>query len=173
VAVVNWRRDRRLVATKKMKDTIISSLASLVAILIALAGLIPLVILTARFGEYRLKVDTMWNFLMQRAKVAGLENGILTANSPLRVSDTTRAAFGDLLIGQMRAVYKQMRAKGPVTDHDLTLQLQRSFGKQISEDVCPPMQMHLGECLIAAAILCREVDGSEGELTQQGEQCAA
>jgi hypothetical protein len=107
-------------------------------------------------GEYKLKVDVMWGFQMRRAEAAGLQNGVLERNSPLSVSERGRKAFDTLLLNQILDYYHTLPSD--LDDHDLALKLEAKFGKQISEDVCVPLGAHMGECLIAAVILCREAN---------------
>lgn len=134
------------------------------ALAASLVNLLALAKVFISLGEYKLKVNTMWDFQMRRAQAAGLQTGVLEQNSPLTVSERGRKAFDAILLNQIREFYHTLPPN--LDDHDLALKIEAKFGKQISEDVCSPLRAHMGECLIAAVILCREADAEEQERTE-------
>src|ERR1022692_481781 len=93
------------------------------------------------------KVDTMWDFTLRRARSEAVNNGYATINSPLVFSDEARGwlePFASLL----RDLYVSMGDH--VTDTDLAVEIERIFGVRLLNEICIPHHMYMGACLLLA-----------------------
>ena len=106
-----------------------------------------------RLGRIELKVDTMWEFLMRRAKLEGLRSGLMEEHSALFLSNELKAAFAPLM-EHLRAFYTSKGQR--LSDLDLMLALERNFGEEIVEKICKPLNVTNGACLVGAVKLLRE-----------------
>ena len=109
-----------------------------------------------RLGTLAIKVDTLWEFLMKRGTIEGLERGFLKANSPLAVTPEIRAAF-DPIMEELLTFYPADGHK--MKDLDLMFEMERRFSNKIIEAICIPLHVTNGACLVIAAKLLR--DGCE------------
>jgi hypothetical protein len=121
--------------------------------LVAVAGFVWR--FSSRFAALELKANTVWDYLMRRGEAEGLRVGALTKNSPVSLTDGARERLAPLE-ADLKAWYR--RAGRKLVDRDLSAALEKEFGQRIADWVAVPHGLHQGTCLLAAVLLCREVD---------------
>lgn len=131
---------------------ILESDAAIGASLVAIAGgigalFIKLFSLVSDFAKLELKVNTLWDFLMNRSLAQGLDHGIITMNSPISATENTEA-FLEPLMPEIMEFYK---TKGKtLDDRDLFIEIEKLFGDRICREICIPQGTHQGACILAA-----------------------
>jgi hypothetical protein len=110
-------------------------------------------------AEIRVKVDTMWNFLLRRGVAEGVNNGLLTMNSPVRLTPES-ARIMEVLGPELRA----FREKDcPNADEKtLAIAIEEKFGDRLLKEVCIPNNITYGVCLLIATAVAK----GEHELTE-------
>jgi len=110
---------------------------------------------SVKLATLQVKVDTMWEFTLRRAKAEAVHLGLATLNSPLVVHPRAKEIFGEIL-NDLRDAYKQL---GPsVTDEEMALKFEQLFGDRLLKEVCIPCGMHMGACLVLAIQVLRDED---------------
>lgn len=110
--------------------------------------------------EFARKVNVMWRFLNQRAKLAleeestgGLMLSAAHREHKITLPKRVYEAFADLA-PKLRMRYQE---SWQFLDEDaLALEIQAEFGDEIIRDVCRPLGWNDGKCLQAAAIIAQE-----------------
>ena len=110
---------------------------------------------SAQISEMKLKVDTLWDYVIRRGRAEGLHAGALAQNSPITITPDARRWF-EGLAGDLHAWYQ--KAGRGLADRELYVALEKQFGERITNEVCVPHRVHAGACLAMAALVCREVD---------------
>ena len=118
--------------------------------------LLGLLIFAMKLGALQLKVDTMWEFTLRRAKSEAVALGFATLNSPLLVKPETKHRMAAVLPA-LRDVYFNRGGK-KLSNSALALELERHHGDKILKEVCIPCGMFLGACLVIAVQILREED---------------
>lgn len=127
-----------------------AEIASFVGFLVSLGTMIGVAM---KFGELRLKVDTMWEFQWKRAQSEAVMAGVAKVNSPVRVSDEAKQWMAPI-IGPVREFYQKLGRR--LTDAELALEIERRFGEQILREVCIPHGLAHGACLLIALQAARD-----------------
>lgn len=115
--------------------------------------IIPFSVLVSKHSKIEVKVDTIWDFLMRRAIAAGLENNVLSMNSPV-VATAKGEAMLEPVKEDLLKFYQEVGAKLNV--RDLFMELERKFGDRFMKDVCIPHGISQGACLLAAIDIMRK-----------------
>lgn len=103
-------------------------------------------------AEIKIKVETMWNFLLKRGAAEGVNNGMLTFNSPLRLTPES-AAVMEHMAAELRAFRDQ---KFPAADEKLlALEIEKQFGDRLVKEVCIPNNISYGVCLLVATAVAK------------------
>jgi hypothetical protein len=99
-----------------------------------------------------LKVDTIWGFLVDRAKSETVTRGWGSQNSPIIVNDDAMR----LLEPIREAIVKLYRELKPDSDEEFMLLLQQSLREEMLEKVCIPNGMVWGACLVIACAVAKK-----------------
>lgn len=103
-------------------------------------------------AEIRIKVETMWNFLLRRGAVEGIKEGLLTLNSPLRLAGKSSEIFVHLA-DELQQFYRE---KAPaLSEKELSLAIEREFGSRLVHEICIPNGISLGVCLLIATAVAK------------------
>ena len=129
--------------------------AALISATITVLG--GLIFYVAKFAKLEVKVDTMWEFQLRRARIEGEREGVFTVNPHIRLSPRVREALGPMR-NQLRQFYRE---QGQVLAFpDAMLALERTLGSELVDRVCRPLQVSEGSCLMAAIEYAREEEAS-------------
>ena len=103
-------------------------------------------------------------YLFRRGVSDGLVMGVIAQNSPLSiVSGELRERF-EPLKADLQVMYQNAKVLYGVSDLDdhfnalLAMEIERRFGHRIVQDICFPMGLREGACLVAALIVARNGD---------------
>lgn len=103
-------------------------------------------------AEIKVKVETMWNFLLKRGAVEGAASGLLTINSPVRLTTESSKIMQEL----QPALVKFRNEECPECDErDLALAIERKFGDRLVHEVCIPNNISFGVCLLIATAVAK------------------
>jgi len=118
---------------------------------ITLAGLLAL---ASRFAKLELKVDTMWEFQLRRGIVEGKLADILQQNSPIRLDHKLLAAL-EPMKEELQAFYTNGASK--MSEIEEAVEIERRFGAQIVKQICLPLAVSHGVCVVAAMVYGRSL----------------
>lgn len=103
-------------------------------------------------AEIKIKVETMWNFLLKRGVAEGVNNGMLTMNSPVRLTPES-ARVMEHMAAELTAFRDE---KFPAADEKLlALEIEKAFGDRLVKEVCVPNNISYGVCLLIATAVAR------------------
>lgn len=100
-----------------------------------------------RFAKIEVKVDTLWAFLLRRAEVEASTQRLADRNSPLTVRPESLQLF-ESLAPSLRGYYKE--SGQTLSTFDLALEIEKRFGRQITDSICVPNGLAFGACLLIA-----------------------
>lgn len=104
-----------------------------------------------KFVDMEIKLELIWNFLMERAMASMITNGLGTINSPLMIEDKAVEWF-DPVKSELKALYH----KNPkLHDYQLAFEIQKQFGDWITKNVCIKHGIANGECLLIATSIAK------------------
>lgn len=106
-------------------------------------------------GEFKVKVETLWDFQMRRAAGETIKTGLGTLNSPLKI-DIVKAkkVIPPTLQASLQTWYGSIN-KRITDDRELLFEIERNFGGLILKEVCLPNQLAHGQCLLLAAAIAK------------------
>jgi hypothetical protein len=115
-------------------------------------ALLSILWLTAvKITRLEVKVETMWGFLMKRAVIEGIDRGLMTVNSPVRLEPHSSEMFVHLA-DELRG----FRAKNSrLGEADLALAIEKQFGDRLVHEVCIPNNISFGVCLLIATAVAK------------------
>lgn len=116
----------------------------------SIACLLGLDVTTA---ELRVKVDTLWDFLMRRAKAEAVQVGWGAMGSPIHL---TTAGFEMIrpFLNKFLPVYAELVARN-ASEQEVWMTLENRFGDEIIEQICIPGKVSAGACMIAIIESCK------------------
>ena len=130
-----------------------------------MALVVHAVYLSYRFGRLSMQVETMWDFIMQRAQVEIVNKGWGELHSPLEITVNTVEMIGPL-INEVIPFYKNLLAEQPkITDEKLFFELKRKFGALIAKHICVPHDLELGGCVWLLIDACKKLTLTKGDGT--------
>ena len=100
------------------------------------------------------KVDTLWGFLIKRARVEVVNIGWGDMQSPVIVNATTIAAITPFIMDIVVFYGETLKRNPHIREQDLFIAIEEKFGDRIVEQVCIPHKVNLGACLIAVMQAC-------------------
>jgi hypothetical protein len=104
-------------------------------------------------AETRLENKTLWDFQLRRGALEAIGNGVATKNSPLTVREEYLAVSKEL--GEpLREFYRKL-GRPAMTNAELAFQIERHFGSRIVDNVCVPLGLSYGACLIIASAIAK------------------
>jgi hypothetical protein len=99
------------------------------------------------------KLGTVWEFLLRRGMAEAVQKGLGTLQSPFVANTESRSWFSPLAV-ELQATYRAKWTQ--LNSHDLSLEIERTFGELIVREVCIPHGLAGGECLLIAMDVARE-----------------
>jgi hypothetical protein len=108
-----------------------------------------------KLAKIEIKVDTMWDYLLKRAAAEGVNRGLLTLNSPLKITAAGRAML-ETLRPRLREFY-EAHGQG-LSEQDLARELEAAFGQDLVREVCIPNNINLGVCVLIALGVAKGVE---------------
>ena len=150
---------------------------TIIGVLGLAVGLITTIVKVAfRLGKLENQVGVLWDFLMRRAQVEAQLTGVVTNPHTLVAQEPTTKEYTmkeprlalplesltlstsaiealEGLQGALRDFYtKKGRLLG---ERELFIEIERQFGHRLVQEVCLPLGLHAGACLVAAVAVCR------------------
>ena len=110
-----------------------------------------------KIAKLEVKVDTMWDFQMRRAFSEAVTTGVGTMNSPLKFDEQVRSTL-DPLKAELQDFYKIHETTQLM---DFIIMLENNFGDRILKDVCIPLGLSHGACLLIALAVAKNTDTLE------------
>lgn len=108
-----------------------------------------------RIGGLELKINTVWDFLMRRAEVELVNRGWGTKHSPVKLTVTVFESILPL-ISNIITFYAKLKEDRPnIADRDIFIAIEQRFGEQLVEQICIPMNVQLGACVVAVMESCK------------------
>ncbi len=98
-------------------------------------------------GRLELKVDTLWEFMMRRARSEAIKEGVAKRNSPIEVTQEAKNWMRPLIV-PIREFYAKLGRH--LSEAQLAYEIERQFGDRIVEEVCIPHGLSMGACLLIA-----------------------
>jgi hypothetical protein len=108
-----------------------------------------------KITKIEVKVDTMWDYLLKRAAAEGVNRGLLTLNSPLKITPEGRAML-EKLRPKLREFYKQQPCE--LSERELARKIEAHFGDELVKEVCIPNNINLGVCVLLALGVARNTE---------------
>lgn len=104
------------------------------------------------------KINTIWTWFVRAAKSDAADKGVVTVNSPMKISDKSRPLYNNM-ISALREIYRQeFRKKGKEpSEVELSMIIANQLKEELWDEVCNQTGMNHGECLIGAVALAQEV----------------
>ena len=122
-----------------------ASIASLVVSCISILSVFYLA--SVKIAKMEVKVDTLWDFMMRRARVEAVTKGFATLNSPIVVAPEA-IKWADHILPPIKEFYlNELASKNP-TENELAMEIERRFGNKIMEEMCIPRGLQMGSCLL-------------------------
>ncbi len=118
---------------------------------VGLTFLAVLWIAAVKITRLEVKVDTMWGFLMKRAVVEGLDRGMLTVNSPVRLEPHS----ADMFVHMADDLKEFGTAHKSLKEADLALAIEKQFGDRLVHEICVPNNISFGVCLLIATAIAK------------------
>jgi hypothetical protein len=132
-----------------------ASLAPYASIVLSLISVLSVFYLgSVKIAKIEVKVDTMWDFQMRRAFSEAVKTGVGTVNSPLTFVPEFRAKL-DPMKNDLRSFWEKYKYL-PV--QDFIVQLEAYFGNRITKEICIPLGLSHGACLLMALAVAKDVD---------------
>lgn len=93
------------------------------------------------------KVDTMWDFMMDRAKVEATLRGLMKHESPLTLTPEGRRIIEPLLPEVTEFCHNHPNLN-QMTEDELEIELAHTFRQRLLEEVCEPNGIYMGACIV-------------------------
>lgn len=133
---------------------------ALVLALLNLGGLVYT--LGWRIGRLQLKVDTLWDFMIQNARTDARARKVIQEESPVRLNGWVKEQFVRVELDRPLLTFYRLFGMQTCTDSEVVWLFYQKFRDPLIEKICLPLSVNLGSALIAAVQLCREGDISAG-----------
>ena len=132
--------------------------AATLSLIVSLLSILGIVYLAGvKIAKIEVKVDTIWSFVMRRAAGEAISLGLGVMNSPI-VFTPSAIQLMDGLADELKGFYSRLGRQ--ITDAELALEIERRWGEKILKEVCIPMGMHLGACLLLAVAVAKKESSS-------------
>ncbi|MEY2500575.1 MAG: hypothetical protein QOI07_909 [Verrucomicrobiota bacterium] len=103
----------------------------------------------------RVEHELIWDALLKRGAAEGLNKGLFTLNSPLKITPEARAMLSGLQ-PKLVALYHEL---GPdISEQQLGKEIERRYAPEIVKDVCVPNGINLMSCILIAIGVARGTD---------------
>lgn len=130
-------------------------IAPIASIIMSVVSVISVIYLGAyKMGRLEVKVDTMWDFQMRRAFSEAVNTGVGTMNSPLQFVPEAMEK-----LECMKPALQDFWAQNKLLPmNEFVVKLENNFGTRIMEEVCIPLGLSHGACLLMAAAAAKNVE---------------
>ena len=105
-----------------------------------------------RFAQMELKVDIIWQYLLERGLSSMITKGLATMNSPILIADEAVAWFNDLK-PDLQRLYKE---KSKWSDGQLAFEIQKRFSTRLLKEVCIPNSITNDEAIAIAVAIAKD-----------------
>lgn len=107
-----------------------------------------------KIAKLEVKVDTLWDFQMRRAFSEAVSTGVATMNSPLQIKEQAKNKLDPMKQDLQKFWEENQNLKGI----EIIMKLEAKFGDQILKELCIPLGLSHGSCLLIALAVARGVD---------------
>jgi len=104
------------------------------------------------FTEVQFKVDTMWDSIMKRGIVEAVNRGLMTVNSPVRLTHEGASAI-ETLTPVLRNRYEKEWCN--FDERQLAYAIEHEYGTQIIKEVCIPEKISYMSCIAIAVAVAK------------------
>ncbi len=111
--------------------------------------------LSYRAGQIELKVETLWDFIVRRAKVEAVKMNWGTLSSPIHLNVRGLEVIQPFLDQFLPFYVDLLKRTPPATEQDMYVEFERKFGDFIMEKICIPYGVTEGACLVAIVSACK------------------
>lgn len=119
---------------------------------VGLSLLAVLWILAVKITRLEVRVEVIWNFLLKRAIVEGVDKGLMTLNSPVRITNKATSVLG-VMTKELQEKYKTTWNK--LSENELAFVIEKEYGDRLVQEVCLPNNITLGVCLLIATAIAK------------------
>lgn len=105
-----------------------------------------------KITKMEVKVDTLWGMLLKRGVVEGVQKGLMTVNSPVRLVNNSGLML-ESMADELREFYAT-KCKGK-NESDAALAIEGQFGSRLALEVCIPNKISLGVCILIALAVAK------------------
>ncbi len=107
-------------------------------------------------ADIRMKVDALWQFQLDRAKIAAEQKAFGASHSPFAATAEAKLMVPPLFATQLKAFYKTLDPAIQSNDVDLAVQILTKFRTELMADLCKPYGLSQGECIPIAMDIARQ-----------------
>ena len=137
-----------------MTNGILVTYIILVALMILISATIAYILDKKKFESLENKLDTVWDYLINRAETEFLIKGLGTINSPYLITDEVRSWY-DPISKELKNFYTKVGIN--LTAQELFVMIHKEFGDWITKNICVPHKLESGSCILAAIAVAKEV----------------
>jgi hypothetical protein len=103
-------------------------------------------------AEIKVKVETMWNFLLKRGVVEGVAHGLLSINSPVRLTPES-----SIIMEHLRVELQDYRKNEcpECSESELAMKIEEKFGSRLVHEICIPNNISFSACLLIATAVAK------------------
>ncbi|SRR5258706_11710698 len=121
----------------------------------ALTLVCQIVYLSYRLGQISIKVETLWDFIIRRAKAEFVQKGFGFINSPLQLSAESLAAIQPFVLRVVPFYVDLLKRRPDITEKELFLEFEQTFGDELIQTICIPYNLNAGACVILLIEGCK------------------
>jgi len=107
-----------------------------------------------KIAKLEVKVDTLWDFQMRRAFSEAVSTGVATMNSPLQITEKAKHKLDPMKV-ELQQFWEENKTLPGI---DIIMKLESKFGDQILKELCIPLGLSHGSCLLIALAVAKGVD---------------
>ncbi len=147
-----------------MNNIDLGSAASICASFLSMIGVVYLG--AVKLTTIEVKVATMWNFLLRRAKGEAVLSGLADFNSPLVVKDSAKSLVPQDLRDKIVLAFAD---QPELSDVEMAVAIELRFGDEILREMCVPHGLYMGACLMICMAVVRDSHKASAVPTQAPE----
>lgn len=108
--------------------------------------------LLIRSVRLEFKTNLIWDFMMRKALSEGLQKGLMTQNSPIELAPRVRPYYAGMA-AELKAFYRKHQH---LDEREMFRLFEHHFGERMVKEVCVPLGLVAGACVIMAIAIARE-----------------
>ena len=93
------------------------------------------------------KVETTWDFIMDRARIEARQGGYVKRESPLVLTERGKQAIAPI-VPEVAQFCRQHPEFNGMSISQLEIELARVFRHKLAEEVCEPNHIYMGACMV-------------------------